>query len=199
MAYTLTPWGYEIDGNLPPLITTEKFNALTSSAWAGDARLTPAIAAASAAIRNFCGWHVTPSASCRATLDADGSRSLWLRSTFVTAISDVRVRDKEVADYEWSRLGQVLTAERVAPGLQAALVTYTAGLPATDDIEALVAGVVAHTIATAPQSYGVVSESTGGVSITRAQGAAYAGISASLTDSERIALAPYKVVSSHGL
>ena len=197
MAYSLTQWGYEIDGTLAPLITVADFDTLTGDAWKNDARVSPAINAASAAIRNFCGWHVSPSATCRATLDVDGTRSLWLPTRCLTSVISVEANGAEVTDYQWSRIGQVLTASRVAPGLQAATVEYTAGLPVTGDLLALVAGVVAHTVAVTPTSYGVVSESAGGVSLTRAQGAAYAGITATLTDTEKAALAPYRVVRAH--
>ena len=197
MAYALTQWGYEIDGTLPPLITQDDFDALTGYAWSDDERVAPAIAAASAAIRNFCGWHVAPSASCRAVLDVDGKRSLWLPTRCLTSVTSVTVRGQEVTSYQWSRLGQVLPSAWVEPGLQAATVEYVAGLPVTGDLLALVAGVVAHAVALAPTSYGILSETAGGVSLTRAQGAAYAGISAALTDADKAALAPYKVVMAH--
>ena len=197
MAYTFTQWGYEIDGTLAPLIDPVSFNELTAGAWEGDERVAPAIAAASAAIRNYCGWHVSPSATCRATIDTDGSASLWLPARNVSGITSVKDRGTSVTDYEWSRLGQVKPACRIAPGLQAATVEYTAGIPVTGDLLALVAGVVAHTVALTPTSYGVVSETAGGVSLTRAQGAAYGGVAATLTDMEKEALAPYKVGRSH--
>ena len=197
MAYTMTPWGYEIDGTLPPLITTEQFNALTGSAWAGDARIEPAIKAASAALRNWAGWHVAPSAACRAVLDTDGTRSLWLPTCNLTEVTSVTVRGVEVTDYEWSRLGHVVPAQRVAPGLRNATVEYAAGASAPDDLQAIVAGMAARTLALSPRSYGVVSESAGGVSITRAQGAAYSLVAVTLTDGERDALMPYKVVRAH--
>lgn len=197
MAYTLTQWGYEIDGTLAPLIDYETFCDLTGFAWASDTRVYPAMAAASAAIRNYCRWHVAPSMPCRATIDTDGSASLWLPTRFMTSVTSVQAHGAEITDYQWSRLGQVLPSSRVAPGLQAATVEYVAGLEITDDLAAVVAAVVAHTIAVTPTSYGVLSESAGGVSITRAQGAAYGGISATLSDSEREALAPYRVVRAH--
>lgn len=197
MSYTLTPWGYEVDGTLAPLIDVATFDDMTGYAWEGDPRVTPAISAACAAIRNYCGWHVSPSAACRVTLDTDGSASLWLPTRCLTAVTSVIAHGIEATDFQWSRLGQVLPQSPVAPGLQAAIVEYTAGIPVTGDLLALVAGVVAHTIALTPQSYGVITETAGGVSLTRAQGAAYGGISATLTDTERAALAPYRVVRAH--
>lgn len=197
MAYTLTPWGYEIDGTLQPLLTVADFNALTGSAWAGDARVELAIKAASAALRNFCGWHVAPSASCRAVIDTEGARSLFLPTRILTGVTSVTVHGAEVTDYEWSAIGQVLLHSRPTPGLRAVTVDYTAGLASTDDLDALAASMAARTLALSPKSYGVVSESAGGVSITRAQGAAYSLVAVTLTDGERDALMPYKVVRAH--
>lgn len=200
MAYTLTPWGYEIDGTLQPLLTVADFNTLTDSAWAGDARAESAIKAASAALRNFCGWHVAPSAACRAVLDTEGARSLFLPTRNLTGVTSVTVHGTAVTGYEWSAIGQVDLPTRAAPGLRAITVEYAAGLAFTDDLmalTALVAGMAARTLALSPKSYGVVSESAGGVSITRAQGAAYSLVAVTLTDGERDALMPYKVVRAH--
>lgn len=197
MAYTLTPWGYEIDGTLPPLIDRDTFDAHTNGAWANDGRAESAILAASAALRNFCGWHVAPAAACRAVLDTEGARSLFLPTRILTGVTSVTVHGAEVTDYEWAALGQVLLHSRPTPGLRAVTVDYTAGLASTDDLAALVAGMAARTLALSPRSYGVVSESAGGVSITRAQGAAYSLVAVTLTDGERDALMPYKVVRAH--
>ena len=40
MAYTMTPWGYDVDGELPPLITVDEFDAMTGGKWASGARAT---------------------------------------------------------------------------------------------------------------------------------------------------------------
>lgn len=197
MAFTATPWGYDVDGTLPPLISVSEFDAMTGGKWANDARITPTIAAASAAIRARCGWHVYPSMSCRATLDADGSRSLWLPTTNLTGVSSLEVGGEAVSGYKWSRLGQVIPADRVAPGPQAAEAEYSAGfdeLPA--DVAATVAGAVVRSVA---MSYGVASESAGGVSISYASGAAYGGAGVSLTDADLVAVAPYRAVRAHAV
>ena len=54
----LTTWGYTItDGieELPPMLSVEDFNAMTANKYAGNTRIEPNIAAASLAIRNYCG------------------------------------------------------------------------------------------------------------------------------------------------
>lgn len=195
MAYTMTPWGYDVDGTLPPLIDREQFDAITGGKWAADGRIESAIDAASAAIRDFCGWHVCPSMACSATLDADGGESLWLPTTCLTSVESVTLKDGSTADFDWSRIGQVVPARRVRCGLRAATVEYHAGMgEAPADLAAIVAGMVVRGVAL---SYGVTSESAGGVSVSYAQGAAYAASAASLTDADRAALMRHKVVRAH--
>lgn len=196
MAYTPTPWGYDVDGTLPPLITADEFCAIKGSNWAGDERLGSAIAAASASIRNACGWHVAPAMPCRATIDGDGSRNVFLPTTHLSGVTSVEVGGTATEDYQWSRIGQLRLARPLPCDLQAATVEYVAGYDAESlpDLMEAVAAVVLHRIAL---SYGVVSESAGGVSVSYAQSAAYGGATAALTDSERAALAPYRVVRAH--
>lgn len=197
MAYASTPWGYDVDGTLPSLLTVADFNALTGGKWANDARIEPTIAAASAAIRAWCGWHVYPSMTCQATLDSDGSRSLWLPTTHLTGVTALEVGGTATTDYQWSRLGQVLPADAVPCGLQAAEVTYTAGygtLPA--DVALMVKDMVVRSVAL---SYGVTSESAGDVSVSYATNAAYASAGASMTDADHATLAPYKAVRAHAV
>lgn len=196
MSYTITPWGYDVDGTLPPLIDQDAFDALTNGKWLGDDRIEPMLAAASAAIRNHCGWHVAPNVACRATIDADApTRSLWLPTTCLTSLDALSIGDAEVGA-EWSRIGQVRPACHVPRGLRAATVDYHAGFDeVTPDLAAVVAGVVVHAVAL---SYGVTSESAGGVSVSYASGAAYGGAAmASLTDADRAALVPYVAVMAH--
>jgi hypothetical protein len=177
MAFQLTPWGYEVDGPLPPL--------------ASDAD------AASAAIRNACGWHVAPSMTCRCTIDVDGlTRSVWLPARNVTAITSVTVGGAEVTDYQWSRLGQVLFPHPLQSGLQAVVIEYVAGTDDAGDLAALAAGVAARAKALSARP-GVTSETAGGVTVSVSASIAAASAAPFLTDTERAALAPYKVVRAH--
>lgn len=195
MAYTETPWGYDVDGELPPLIDAYEFAAIKGSKWEGDERLDGAIASANAAIRSYCGWHVYPSMPCRAVIDASGTASVWLPTTHLTSVNSLSVSGAEVDGYQWSRIGQLLPSVRVPRGLQAAEVEYVAGYSAVPaDLAEAVADVVLRRIAL---SYGVTSERAGDVSISYGGSAVYGGGSASLTDSERAALMPYRVVMAH--
>lgn len=196
MAYTPTPWGYDVDGTLPPLITADEFCAIKGSNWASDERLDSAIAAASASIRNACGWHVAPSMPCRVTIDGEGNRDVFLPTNHLAGVTSASVGGTATDAYQWSRIGQVRFERPLPRGLQSAEIEYVAGydVDALPDLAEAVASVVLHRIAL---SYGVVSETAGGVSISYAQSAAYGGATAALTDSERNALMPYRVVRSH--
>lgn len=177
MAYQLTPWGYEVDGPLPPLT------------YDSDA--------ASAAIRNTCGWHVSPSMSCRCVVDVDGlTRSVWLPARNVTAITSVTVGGEAVTDYQWSRMGQILFPRPIQRGMQAVVVEYVAGIEDAGDLAALAEGVASRARALASRP-GVTSESAGGVSVSVSASMAAASAAPFLTDVERAALAPYKVVRAH--
>ena len=195
MAYTMTPWGYEVDGTLPPLITVSEFDAMTGGKWADDERVEPAILAASAAIRAHCRWHVYPSMSCRATLDTDGASSLWLPTTILTDVTSVTVGGTDIGDaYQWSRIGQVLPDSRPVARLQGAVVEYEAGIDALPaDLAEAVKNLVVRAVAL---SYGVASESAGGVSISYNPNAAYMAASSG-AESQAAAIEPYKVVMSH--
>lgn len=177
MAYQLTPWGYEVDGPLPPL--------------------APDADAASMAVRNACGWHAAPSMACRCAIDVDGlTHSVWLPARNVTAITSVTVGGEPVTDYQWSRLGEVRFPSALQQGLQAVVVEYVAGTEDVGDLAALVAGVDVRAKALAKRP-GVTSESAGGVSVSMSASMAAASAAPFLTEVERAALMPYKVVRAH--
>lgn len=62
---------------------------------------------ATALVRSYCGWHVTPSITETVTLDASGMSTQMLPSLHVTAISSVTYDGSllGVDDYEWRDIG----------------------------------------------------------------------------------------------
>lgn len=193
MAYTMTPWGYEVDGSLPPLVTVAAFNTATGGRWSSDPRTEGAVLAASAAVRNACGWHVAPSMDCRATIDTEGGRTIWLPASSVTDVTALTV-DGEAATFQWSRLGQVVSDTRLPWMLQGAEVEYEAGYEADSSITGLVIGIANRSLALSP---GVTQETAGGVSVSIAPSAATASVVASLTSHDYDALMPYRAVMAH--
>lgn len=191
-----TPWGYEVD-ELPPLVGRDEFDAATGYKWDCNGGADAAIAAASAAIRNHCGWHVAPVLPCTAKLTARG-RIAAIPAKMVTAIESV------------SDGGRVLTEgqyEARADGLlrracfchwtmkwEGVEVAYDAGFDPSavpDVVQACIH--LAEAALAAPA--GVASESAGGVSVSYST--ASASVAAAMTPAIRDALAPFRLVSSH--
>lgn len=87
-----------------PIVTTTDLTAYQS----GDPQSL--IDSATAEVRGYCGWHVTPSLSETVTLDASGGTSLMLPSLHVTAVTAVLADGTALTtdDYAWSQVG-VLT------------------------------------------------------------------------------------------
>lgn len=74
----LTRWGYEVEATeLPSILTVDEFDAMGGSELsATTAAKTATLAAASQAIRDYCGWHVTPKLSCTFEVLAHGSTTI---------------------------------------------------------------------------------------------------------------------------
>lgn len=190
----LTPWGYEVDG-LPPIMDEEEFNLATGGAHDGDGRLALALEAASMAIRNECGWHVTPSLECRADVTATG-RMAVLPSRAITGVSLVTDGGAELGpgDFEASRDGLLRRTcwRNWSRGLDAVHVEYTAGYGDLPDLKTA-AMHLAEAALSVPQ--GVASESAGGVAISYSAQAH--GIASAMVGGMGATLAPYRLVSSH--
>ena len=200
-----TIWGYAITDaeSLADMLTVEEFNNITANKYAGDARIEPNIAAACAAIRNYCGWHVYPAQACSMTerLLAGNGRVkrvgadilIQLPATFVSAPVTVTIDGVPFDDYDLAPNG-ILWLFDVGPlGRKAQVtVTYTAGLSdgTMDGIKELIAGRVNHALA---QPYGVQSESAGGVSVTYSASWAASASASALPDDNKDVLAPYRV------
>lgn len=160
----LTPWGYEVE-DLPAILTIEEFNTLTANRWASDPLAEQAVTAASAAIRNYCGWHVAPALKCTATVPG-GGRMLHLPFMGVTSVA-VSVEGVEIPStaYDWLREGIV----RRIDGLWwpcrwgSVSVTATAGYEADAILKQVVVQLAGNAIA-AP--LGVKEEHAGQVGIS---------------------------------
>ena len=189
-----TPWGYQVD-ELPPIISLDRFNALTANAHRGDMRVEVTIEAASAAIRNECGWHITPSLHCTAALSCAG-KVAKLPAGLVTEINSVTENGKELdaGQFEARQDGLLRRAcfrewTRKWGGV---VVDYQAGYETLHDLEAAAVHLVEAALATPT---GVASESAGGVSISYATQAAT--IAQAMVGGMSSALAPYRLVSAH--
>lgn len=190
----LTPWGYEVD-ELPDLITVSDFNAATNNRYAGDARIEPAIASASAAIRAWCGWHVAPVLDCSITLDGEAG-DIWLPTNALASVTSAKVGGEDVTVTGYNRRGRVRLAHKTC-GLGNVAIDYVAGYDVTACPDLM--GVVVQRVmaSVAMTTYGVSQETAGGVSISYSGSALSDLGSAFLPDSVKTALSTYRLVRSH--
>lgn len=190
----LTPWGYEVD-ELPDLITVSDFNAATNNRYAGDARIEPAIASASAAIRAWCGWHVAPVLDCSITLDGEAG-DIWLPTNALSSVTSAKVGGEDVTVTGSNRRGRVRLAHKTC-GLGNVAIDYVAGydVAACPDLMGVVVQRVMASVAMT--TYGVSQETAGGVSISYSGSALSDLGSAFLPDSVKAALSTYRLVRSH--
>ena len=173
----LTTWGYSMTDvdEVPGMMTLSEFNSVTAEKYLADSRVEPDIKAATAAIRNYCGWHVYPSQACelnttlydKAVTISDRVLMIQLPATFVPS---------------WSRL-KLWTP---------VVVRYTAGIPegAADGLKELIAHRVTHALAS---SEGVQSETAGGVSVTYNANWINNSRATALADDNKEVLSPYRL------
>lgn len=191
-----TAWGYDVD-SLKPLLSVEDFNDMTGGAYTDNSRVESALAAASQAVRNYCGWHICPSLECTA-YPSGGGKVAKLPAGYVSAVDSVVEDGAELAEgqYEWRQDGLLRRSQFRfwSNGWDAIQVTYTAGydIGAVPDLAEAIRAITEGVIAV---SAGVVSESADGVSISYSANAS--SIAAALTTAQKSALEAYKVVSSH--
>ena len=210
-----TNWGYKITDltTLPALISAEEFAAFTAGKYTGDERVAPNLNAASGAVRNYCGWHVYPSAVCEIVkplhdysfIASGGDMIVQLPARYVSSVSKVLMNAVwDEATEQWSGtpcryhfdVNGLLTIydcyARQYARYDELLVEYTAGLPdeLMPSIKELIAQRSAHALTS---SNGIASESSGGVSITYSTSWVNSAKATALADDNKETLAPFKV------
>lgn len=205
MSDLMTSWGYSITNAdaLTDLITTEQFNALTSSKYSGDVRISPNVKAASQAIRNYCGWHIYPSMSCRIEtsfydkrISRNGSVILiQLPATFVSSITSVEIGGTAYSNYvlESNGILRIFGVTEYFEPYTTLEVEYVAGYSdaLVSNLQELVAHRVTHALAS---SVGIQSETAGGVSITYSAVWTNSARSTALPNDNKEVLAPYRLM-----
>lgn len=160
----MTPWGYgaEVEGDgLPPLISSDEFRSLCPGLASDGARVEAALAAVSAAVRDWCGWHVAPTLTCTYTGEGEG-RLLVLPALGVASVGSLKVRGADVP-FEHKGNGLVrLRAGSFPDEWGSVECTYRAGFSSAA-VGAVVAQVAANFLASAP---GVAEEHAGSVGVT---------------------------------
>lgn len=186
-----TPWGYSVDAQtIPDILTVAEFNAATGNQYVGDARTEPAIKAAQEAIRNYCGWHVSPVLKCSFTDDTlPRKRVLQLPATVVTGVVSVEIGGEQVA-FRFKPNGLVRTDTPMHDDTwQDATVVYNAGIDSCPVVTDLIIHRVTHALAVPA---GVQSETAGGVSITYTSSWTSNNRATNLPDDNLRVLSPYR-------
>lgn len=213
----LSPWGYTYDAEtLPDFLTTQEFSNFTNGKFGTtDTRIASNITSVTAAIRNYCGWHISPSLTCGMLYNVHDLRDAFvgpdlliqLPATFVSGVTKIVLGAKwntEVDDWD----GEIITDPDRFDVQQGGLlrvydvgsldrkakifVKYEAGLPSTNIavIKELTANKVTHAVTNV---YGVTSEAAGGVSVTYNSTWSGRSSSTTLADDSREVLNAYKV------
>lgn len=201
----LTPWGYTLTSatELSDILTVADFNTRTANKYAGDSRVPGAIASASQAIRDNVGWHLLPALACEMTTNFFDKRvtlvnrgiHIQLPSRYVSSITSVKIGDQDYPAYFlesngllkvfgvlYSRISQFAVIE----------IKYTAGLP--DALSNTLKDIIVNrAVKSLAQSYGIQSETAGGLSISYSASWANDASSSTLSPAEEAALAPYRL------
>lgn len=198
MPWTYTPWGYQVetdgDAGLPPVITPQDLSNLTQGRFGpSTVGVDAVLAGVSAAIRSACGWHVSPSLRCKATLSG-GLRLLELPSMLVTDVESVKELGQELQPgaYEWSEAGVVRRCQWRSwpPGYGSVEIEYMSGIPSEMALDlSVIAAQIASNALAAPA--GIRQESAGDVSITYNQTGSGVSGGVRLLDGDLAMLAPY--------
>lgn len=194
-----TQWGYDIylaDGETIPAIVSPEQIATASGGRisADDTRLPAVCAAVSAAVRDYCGWHVAPNLHCELMTQVD-TRVVMLPAKFVSAIDDIEVSEEHLAasDYEWKRSGAVrLSRCPAARGRwQAYRIEYDAGLDSSiTSLGQIAAQIALNNLMAAP---GIRNESVGQVSVSYSQMTEGVSGGVQLLERDKAMLAPYRI------
>ena len=156
-----TPWGYSVD-YIEPMISVEDFNMLCPGMSSTDAQVKSVLESVSAAVRDYCGWHVAPSLECDFIGTGDGN-ILMLPAMGITEVSSLTIDGVEQADFEWTNAGMVrLKCAKFPDKWRSVECIYTAGF-GVGAIGQVIAQIASNALAAAP---GVSSERAGNVSIT---------------------------------
>ena len=207
-----TTWGYKLTtaSSLTDFLTTSEFNNFTANKYAGDVRVEPNIKSATRSIQNYCGWHIYPNLECEMVYRVLDLRDCFigsdlliqLPSTFTTEVTSVLLNavfddgawtGDEITDFDFTesgllRLYSVSNIDRKSK----IRIVFKSGLDASqiDVLKELTAHRVVHAVSS---SYGVTSESAGGVSITYNSSWAGNTRSTALPDDNKEILNVYRV------
>lgn len=201
----MTNWGYTLTAldALPDMLGVSDFNNFTANKYASDIRTEANIKAAGTAIRNYCGWHVFPSETCKIettfydkrVTEVFGGILIQLPASYVSKVTSITIGEKEHTSFVLEPNGILRLYDVNWYGLYKhtpIVVEYEAGLPEDlmDALKELIAHRVVHALSS---TAGVQSETAGGVSITYNATWANSTRATALADDNLQVLQPYRV------
>ena len=186
----LTKWGYSVDSELPPIISVDDFQTATGGTMvSSEERIEAVLASVSQAIRDWCGWHVSPNLEC--TWKGQGEGNLMLLPCFgVTDVESLSVEGSEVSDFEWLNSGLIRIPCRFPDKWRSCDVVYRAGFDATGALAAAVVQLASNALVATP---GVREEHAGQVGATYNQTEVGVSGGVRLLASDYSLLAPYRL------
>lgn len=201
----LTNWGYTLTGvdTLPDILTEDEFNIMTANKFAGDVRIASELKASQSGIRSYVGWHLAGNLACeckyrgmdkRISLTKGGAViQVQLPARYVTDVDNITVDGNVVEKYYIESNGVLHIANvGIVSDWSEIVIDYQAGLSdaMAEAIKELMAHHVTHSLS---NSYGIQSESSGGVSVTYSAAWIQNVMSSKLSDSDKEILAPYRL------
>lgn len=206
-----TSWGYtllDVD-TMPDILTPEEFNSMTANKYALDSRVLSTIKSVTASIRNYCGWHIATSQKCELVLNAQDLQItrkysdvlIQLPYRFVSMISKIIVNAKqadgewvgdEVEEFSYTYNGRVTAFDTHIESRKSTIVVIaTVGLTDTDALKGLIANKASHVL---NGTYGVQSETAGGVSISYNNSYVTGAKANSFMTDDKELLSSYKII-----
>jgi hypothetical protein len=203
----LTQWGYTItDADaMAAMLSDADFNVITANKYAGDTRITPELASACMAVRNYVGWHLYPAQACsfsERVLRGNGriKRSgadilVQLPAAYVSSVKSVKIDGDAWTDFSWEPNGLLRLFDVYSYRIDRRTeitVTYTAGIQdgMMGSIKELIASRATRALS---GTNGVASESAGGVSVSYSSGWSNGGGAGTLQSTDVETLEPYKL------
>lgn len=172
---------------LGPLVTALELAANSKGAiHADDPRLEAVAAGASAAVRRYCRWHVTPVVQETLVLDVPG-RVIKLPTMHAIAVDSVELYGHELQEHEysWSQIGVLELHVPVTPRFRALKLKLTHGYDEAPDLKQIASKIGLFSLAS---PLGVTREQAGQVSISWGS---QRGMS--FSESDEIMLQPYRL------
>ena len=187
--------GYEVLGDLPPIIDYGKFTELTQGKLASTREQAEAmLEAVSSTVRGYCGWHMAPVVRCRWTGQPENGL-VKLPCMLVRSIDRVTVNGVEIEDFEWLSGGLVrlpCNCEK-SRRWRSTVVEFTAGATqSAESLGAIVAQIAANSLVAVP---GVREEHAGSVGMSYNQTANGVSGGVSILDRDRAILDSWRLAN----